>query len=75
MFLIAQSLQTDPPTGAANYTCSLTYEERFLRRRKLSTDCGIKFVVDLQKTTDLKQGDHLLLSNKEPLKFLPSKKS
>jgi len=70
MFPIAQSLQTNPPTGAANYTCSLTYEERFLRRRKLSTDCGKNFVVDLPKTTDLKQGDHLLLSNKETVEIL-----
>ena len=46
MLPIAQSLQIDPPTGAADYTCSLTYEERFLRRRKLSTDCGKNFVVD-----------------------------
>lgn len=70
MLPIAQSLQIDPPTGAADYTCSLTYEERFLRRRKLSTDCGKNFVVDLPKTTDLKQGDHLLLSNEETVEIL-----
>ena len=70
MLPIAQSLQIDPPTGGADYTCSLTYEERFLRRRKLSTDCGKNFVVDLPKTTDLKQGDHLLLSNEETVEIL-----
>ena len=70
MLPIAQSLQIDPPTRAADYTCSLTYEERFLRRRKLSTDCGKNFVVDLPKTTDLKQGDHLLLSNEETVEIL-----
>ena len=70
MLPIAQSLQPNPPIVAANYTCSLTYEARFLRRRKLSTDCGKNFVVDLPKTTDLKQGDHLLLSNEETVEIL-----
>ena len=63
MLPTAQAVLSDPPDGKADYICALTYEERFLRRRKLTTDCGTSFVVDLPKTTDLKQGDHLVLSN------------
>ena len=63
MLPTAQAVLSDPPDGKADYICALTYEERFLRRRKLTTDCGTSFVVDLSKTTDLKQGDHLVLSN------------
>lgn len=63
MLLTAQTLLTDLPSGKSDFTCTLTYEERFLRRRKLTCECGMSFVVDLQKTTDLKQGDHLVLSD------------
>ena len=63
MLPTAQAVLSDPPDGIADYICALTYEERFLRRRKLTTNCGTSFVVDLPKTTDLKQGDHLVLSN------------
>ena len=45
----------------ATYKCSLTYAERFLRRKRLETDCGISFVLDLEKTTNLNHGDHIEL--------------
>ena len=35
----------------------LTYDERFLRRKVLKTETGQNFLVDLQKTTSLDQGD------------------
>jgi hypothetical protein len=48
MLPTAQAVLSDPPDGKADYICALTYEERFLRRRKLTTDCGTSFVVDLE---------------------------
>lgn len=63
MLPTAQSILSPRPDTKADYSCALTYEERFLRRRKLTTDCGISFVVDLPKTTDLKHGDRLTLSD------------
>ena len=47
------------PEGAADYTLSLTYEDRFLRRKKLITDCGMGFILDLEQTTSLDHGDHI----------------
>ena len=63
MLPLAQSIFDKQPNIKADYSCSLSYEERFLRRRKLATDCGQSFIVDLPKTTDLKQGDCLSLSD------------
>ena len=57
----AQTLRDVPASDSPDFICALSYEERFLRRRKLVTDCGTDFVVDLPKTTDLKQGDQLVL--------------
>ena len=59
----AQTLHEVPASEPPDFICALSYEERFLRRRKLVTDCGTDFVVDLPKTTDLKQGDQLMLSD------------
>ena len=59
----AQTLRDVPTSEPPDFICALSYEERFLRRRKLVTDCGTEFVVDLPKTTDLKQGDQLMLSD------------
>ena len=42
--------------------CALTYEDRFLRRKKLTTDQGTAFLVDLAQTTSLDHGDALELS-------------
>ena len=51
------------PKETATYKCSLTYAERFLRRKRLETDCGISFVLDLEKTTNLNHGDHIELND------------
>ncbi|MDF1727455.1 MAG: urease accessory protein UreE [Sulfitobacter sp.] len=42
---------------------TLTYEDRFLRRKVLTTDAGEAFLVDLPKTTSLNAGDALALSD------------
>ena len=44
-------------------TVTLTYDGRFLRRKRLETDGGEPFVIDLEKTESLDQGDALELSD------------
>lgn len=44
-------------------TCALNYDERFLRRKRLTTDSGTNFLVDLAQTTSLDDGDALELNN------------
>ena len=41
--------------------CALDYEGRFLRRKRLVTETGRAFVLDLAKTTSLEHGDALEL--------------
>ena len=48
-------------TGTAE-TCALDYAERFVRRKKLVTEQGTAFLVDLAQTTSLDHGDALELS-------------
>ena len=43
--------------GRAEARCTLSYEDRFLRRKVLNTDAGQRFLVDLPQTTSLDQGD------------------
>ncbi len=43
--------------------CVLSYEDRFLRRRMLTTDAGDKVLVDLEQTQSLNHGDALVLSD------------
>lgn len=38
-------------------TCTLTYDERFLRRKVLTTTSGDRFLVDLAHTESVDQGD------------------
>lgn len=47
----------------ADATVTLDYEARFLRRKRLVTDAGWPFVVDLAQTTSLAEGDLLALSD------------
>ena len=41
----------------ATHTCLLDYEQRFLRRKVISTASGAKFLVNLSQTTSLQDGD------------------
>lgn len=43
--------------------CELTYEGRFFRRKKLTTSDGWSFVVDLEATMSLNEGDALELED------------
>ncbi|MEL6584188.1 MAG: urease accessory protein UreE [Pseudomonadota bacterium] len=49
--------------AAADGTCELTYEDRFLRRKRLTTAEGWSFIVDLPQTTSLNAGDQLELTD------------
>ncbi len=42
---------------------TLTYDDRFLRRKVLTTDAGERFLVDLEKTSSLNSGDAFVLSD------------
>lgn len=42
---------------------TLSYDERFLRRKRLSTDQGGSFMVDLAETTSLNHGDAFQLDD------------
>ena len=41
--------------------CVLSYEDRFLRRKRLTAENGLSFVLDLDRTTSLNEGDALEL--------------
>jgi len=43
--------------SAAHTTVTLTYDDRFLRRKVLTTATGERFLVDLPHTTSLNHGD------------------
>jgi len=54
------TLHTHAPTGD---TVTLTYDERFLRRKLLTSDNGEEFLVDLPETVSLNSGDAFKLED------------
>ena len=44
-------------------TITLDFEARFLRRKRMTTDCGIAFMVDLAETVSLDAGDAFLVDD------------
>ncbi len=52
-------------TGVASHKdfIELSYDERFLRRKKLTSSNGIKFLVDLKNTISLKKDDMFKLDS------------
>ena len=53
-----------------NDTITLGFQERFRRRYMLRSDNGIDFLLDLEKTQELKPGDFLELTDKRVIKIL-----
>ena len=43
--------------------CVLTYDDRFLRQKRLVCDGGLAFLCDLEKTTSLSEGEAFELSD------------
>lgn len=51
---------------------ALTYDARFLRRKVLTTSDGTRFLVDLEQTSSLDQGDALVLEDDRLIGVLAS---
>ena len=59
----AHSIDRAPLSGPVADHVTLTYEARFLRRKKLTSDHGQSFFVDLPETTHLNAGDAFVLTD------------
>ncbi len=60
---LAQTLLRDGDWSSESGACKLDYAARFLRRKRLITDAGEPFIVDLPHTTSLNDGDALKLKD------------
>lgn len=55
--------EVERAAGDGGETLTLDYEARMLRRKRLTTDQGRAFLLDLPRVTSLDEGDALLLSD------------
>lgn len=55
--------QTTTHAHHPDETVTLSYEDRFLRRKVLTSDRGERFLVDLEATTSLNAGDAFVLAD------------
>ncbi len=53
-------------------TVTLTYDDRFLRRKVLTSDQGEKFLVDLPETVSLNRGDAFRLEDGRLVAVIPA---
>jgi|TARA_B110000003_G_C16401122_1_gene438342 urease accessory protein len=60
---IAQTILKTGAWSNASDSCLLSYEDRFLRRKVLTTVKGTSFLVDLAHTTSLDHGDAFSVSD------------
>ena len=60
---LAQHIETHIQTGDAADTVTLDYEARFLRRKRLVSDAGEPFLVELAETRSLSQGEGFRLDD------------
>ena len=60
---LAQHIETHILTGDAADTVTLDYEARFLRRKRLVSDGGEPFLVELAETLSLNQGEGFRLDD------------
>lgn len=56
--------------GQTSDSVTLSYDERFLRRKRLTTDAGASFMVDLTETTSVNQGDAFQLDDGRAIAIL-----
>ena len=63
MYPVCQNVLHKGEFADATDLCRLTYEDRFFRRKKLRSDGGLEFVVDMDKTTNFNHGDAFHLNN------------
>ena len=60
---VAERVRAAGDWSNAAERCVLTYDERFLRRKRLSCESGFQFLCDLEKTTSLEEGAALELDD------------
>jgi urease accessory protein len=60
---LARTLRRAGAWSGPAENCTLDYEARFLRRRRMTTDAGAAFVVDLDQTVSLEDGDALIIAD------------
>lgn len=60
---VATAIARAPGVARPADRISLSYDQRFLRRRRLVADGGLSFLVDLPETVSLQAGDAFLLSD------------
>ena len=60
---LAQDIETHIHSGDAADTVTLDYESRFLRRKRLVSDGGEAFLVELAETRSLNQGEAFRLDD------------
>ena len=59
----AGNIHRDVTRRDGDLTITLEFEARFLRRKRMATDCGMAFMVDLAETISLNAGDAFLLDD------------
>ncbi len=58
-----REIRANAGDAATQDCCTLSYDERFLRRKVLTTDGGRRILVDLERAISLNHGDALLLDD------------
>ncbi len=60
---VAERIRAAGAWETASDRVTLTYDDRFLRRKRLTCDSGQAVLVDLEKTTSLNEGEALELTD------------
>ena len=61
--MISEKILFNPEDKKIEDTITLTYDQRFIRRKKLVSDNNFGFLVNLSETVSLKKNDGFLLDN------------
>ena len=61
--MISEEILVNPENKKIKDTITLTYDQRFIRRKKLISDNNFGFLVNLSETVSLKKNDGFLLDN------------
>ena len=61
--MISEKILVNPENKKIEDTITLTYDQRFIRRKKLVSDNNYGFLVNLSETVSLKKNDGFLLDN------------
>jgi urease accessory protein len=61
--MISEKILVNPENKKIKDTITLTYDQRFIRRKKLVSDNNFGFLVNLSETVSLKKNDGFLLDN------------